>query len=257
MELNIEKFSPTTADLRQLVAQTSQITATDLKDKAQLKLVKENRTQLADARISITKIGKALREDAIAFQKAVITKEKELVAIVEPEELRLKAIEEEAKKQEEMERRMETLPRRIEVLQAVGIESSETEILSMDDNQFIEWKNAKVAEQQEAERIKLEAERQAIEREKAQIQLEKDMAEATEKAREDERKRIETETLASEARAKQEKEAEAKKLASQEKYQTFLAQNGYTEATKAQFYIARNGNEIALYKLVATYINQD
>lgn len=44
---------------------------------------------MADARIAIQKTGKAARENATKFSKAVIAREKELVEIVTPEETRL------------------------------------------------------------------------------------------------------------------------------------------------------------------------
>jgi len=52
-------------------------------DKAGYELVKKARLDLKEKRVLITKTGKAMREQALSFQKAVISKEKELVAIVE------------------------------------------------------------------------------------------------------------------------------------------------------------------------------
>lgn len=50
---------------------------------------------LVRARTTITKTGKAAREDAAAFQKAVIAAEKDLIAITEAEEARLLALRDE------------------------------------------------------------------------------------------------------------------------------------------------------------------
>lgn len=47
---------------------------------------------LADARIAITKTGKAAREDAVKFGKAVIAEEESLISITSPEEKRLLAL---------------------------------------------------------------------------------------------------------------------------------------------------------------------
>ena len=93
---DLEKFDPTVAELTAMVAKTKKLKATDLEDKAQLAIVKENRIVLKKARVQIEKRGKELREDALKFQRAVIAKEKELIAIIEPEEDRLEAIEQEA-----------------------------------------------------------------------------------------------------------------------------------------------------------------
>ncbi len=45
-----------------------------------------------EKRVSVEKLGKAARDDANAFSKAVVAEESRLVAIIEPEELRLKAL---------------------------------------------------------------------------------------------------------------------------------------------------------------------
>ncbi|MEM5429373.1 hypothetical protein [Cupriavidus oxalaticus] len=47
---------------------------------------------LANARIAITKAGKEARDDATKFSKAVIEEEKRLIAIIEPEESRLRTM---------------------------------------------------------------------------------------------------------------------------------------------------------------------
>ncbi|MFX8160626.1 hypothetical protein ABTL01_19900, partial [Acinetobacter baumannii] len=47
---------------------------------------------LANARIAISKAGKEARDDATKFSKAVIEEEKRLIAIIEPEEDRLRGL---------------------------------------------------------------------------------------------------------------------------------------------------------------------
>ncbi len=51
------------------------------------------RMRLKNTRVEIEKAGKVAREDATAFSKAVIAKEKELVGVIEPEESRLQALQ--------------------------------------------------------------------------------------------------------------------------------------------------------------------
>ena len=53
------------------------------------------RMALKNTRVEIQKLGKAAREDATAFSKAVIAKEKELIDVIEPEESRLQALQDE------------------------------------------------------------------------------------------------------------------------------------------------------------------
>lgn len=73
--------------LRELVAKSASIT--EIKDKTGRDQCHRAAMELADARIAIQKTGKAAREDATKFSKAVIAREKELVEIVTPEETRL------------------------------------------------------------------------------------------------------------------------------------------------------------------------
>lgn len=59
---------------------------------------------LANARVTITKSGKEAREDATKFSKAVIEEEKRLIAIIEPEESRLRGLRDEWDAERERER---------------------------------------------------------------------------------------------------------------------------------------------------------
>lgn len=59
---------------------------------------------LANARVSITKAGKAARDDANAFSKAVIAEEKRLIEIIEPEEARLRGLRDEWDAEREREK---------------------------------------------------------------------------------------------------------------------------------------------------------
>lgn len=53
------------------------------------------RMKLRTARVNLEKLGKAAREDAQEFSKAVIAKQKEYIGIIEPEETRLQQIQDE------------------------------------------------------------------------------------------------------------------------------------------------------------------
>lgn len=60
---------------------------------------------LANTRTSITKTGKAARDDANAFSKAVIAEEKRLVELIEPEEIRLRDLRDQWDEAREAEKR--------------------------------------------------------------------------------------------------------------------------------------------------------
>lgn len=213
---DLEKFDPSVAELTKMVQATKGITATDLKDKKQLAVVRENRIALKNARVKITKIGKELREDAIAFQRAVIDKEKSLIAIIEPEEERLAAIEEEAEQLAIREERLEKLPIRKERLLAInGTKwATDEELLVLDSEGFESFYNICVAENNEALRLKAieeqnereEKARLAREKEEAKIKEEQDKKQAEIDAREAEIKAREDAVKAEEQRIERERE---------------------------------------------------
>lgn len=209
--LKIERFNPTVAELQNLVELTKDISATDLEDKKQIEVVKKNRIALRDARITISKKGKELREEANAFSKAVIAKEKELISIITPEEDRLKNIEDEAKKIKIQKERLAILPQRIEKLNSIGDnrETNQEELLEMDDPAFTEYYNQRVADKNEADKLKIEQEREKQAKEAERLENEKKAQEREKQAREDERKRLEAEQKA-EAERKEREAKEAK-----------------------------------------------
>jgi hypothetical protein len=73
--------------LRELAAQSASIV--EIKNKAAREQCHSAAMVLRTRRTDIRKTGKTAREDATAFQKAVISEEDELVALIEPEEVRL------------------------------------------------------------------------------------------------------------------------------------------------------------------------
>lgn len=277
--VDLQEFDPTAAKLMEMVAATKDITATDLRDKVQLAVVRENRITLKKARVQIEKIGKSLREDAVARQKAVIAKENELIAIIEPEEERLASIEEEARYLAIREEREQKAPARRQRLHAIeGVTFTDDEFVQLDDAQFEAYYNQKVADKNaaDAERIRKEVEAKAAEKASAdaKIKAEQDAKQAEldakERALEAEKREIEHKKEVAEAEAKARKEAEQKAREDAEraenvrrlkeeaekamrerdqKYQDFLKKNGYTTEVGA-YYIAQTGNTVTLYKRI-------
>jgi hypothetical protein len=79
-----------------LLAMATKYTAiTEIKNKAGRDECHAAAMTLASARIAISKTGKAARDDATKFSKAVIQEEASLIAITEPEEKRLLALRDE------------------------------------------------------------------------------------------------------------------------------------------------------------------
>lgn len=247
---DLDQFDPTREALAQMVEATKGITAEDLEDKKQLEVVRRARIDLKNARVSIEKKGKELREDATKFAKAVIAKENELIGIIEPEEDRLKAIEEAAETLKQRRLREAQLPYRRDRLAEIGddVEVSDETLNGMENVDFSEYLNRRVAaknqrDREESERLsaerdaaakaeadrvkaeqdaeaarlkaesdRIEAARLAVEAEKERIAREEEAKRREEAAREDERRRAAEEAERKE-RERIEAEAAAKKAA--------------------------------------------
>lgn len=161
-------FDPNVEALTALVAESAGIVTVDLADPTQLEVVKTARIKLRDARVLIEKTGKGYRQDAIEYQRAVIAKEDSLIAIIEPEEKRLKAFEEQAKREKEDAIRREQLPARMERLTTNGLTMTEADVLALDSVEFETKFNELVAEKnrlagEEIEKQKREAQREITE----------------------------------------------------------------------------------------------
>ena len=290
-EKQLDKFDPTIAELKAMVKVTKDITATDLEDKGQLDIVRTNRIALKTARVKIKKTGKKLREEALAYQKAVIAKEKELVAIIEPEEDRLEAIEEEAKNLAIMKERLEKLPTRLFRLNAIadGIKIGDEDLLQMDASEFENYYNRRVADKNNLDRIKAEeeqakklaeieaehakiraeqdkreaelrAEREKIDAERREIDKQKEIKEAEERARVEAEARIkradeEKARSAENSRLEAERLARAntERLAKTQAYKVFLKSHGWTNATKDSFKVEETAEGYVLYKKLGVF----
>lgn len=188
--LNLESFNPKKAELLKLAEEAKAVTVTDLGDKKQLAVVHEKRMALREARLAITNGGKQLRADAVKFQKDVIAREKELIAIIESDEERLEKIEDDAKRHELVMARRAKTPDRVARLEQVlpGIKVDAAYLETLDDVAFEVFFNKHVAEKNRMdgeaaaeERRKLDEERQKIEEEKAAAQRKIDEAAAEER----------------------------------------------------------------------------
>lgn len=80
-------FSSTLERLRALAKESVSLVSVDTEDN--LAAAKAAKARLQSTRVLIEKTGKAARDDATKFGKAVIAKERELIAVISPEEARL------------------------------------------------------------------------------------------------------------------------------------------------------------------------
>lgn len=275
--MDIEKFNPTITELNNIVATAKTLTVTDFEDAEQIAKVKDHRLLMRDTRVSITKRGKELREEAVAFQKAVITKEKELIEIITPEEERLQGLEDEAKRQKELKVRMEQLPVRKEKIAGLKLTNesviatlTDEYILSFNADDFQGLLNKLLADKNEADRAEIEARERVVREAEEKTKRDAEIKEREENARQEEREKLEREQKMKEIREEEARKAEiakaeqAKKdeeerkkrermeLERDEKYQAFLKEHGYSEEVKADFVISKTGNQIRIYKLSGT-----
>ena len=283
MELNIELFNSTIAELTELAESYKGLNIAGPDDKEGYERVKKARIDLGDKRIAITNKGLEIREDANAYIKNVRKYELGLVAITEPVEDELQAKQDAIDEQIERNKRQALLPERREKCQSINCDPSDDLLLSLDPEAFAAFFNEQkeiylnekeAALKAEQERIDAEkrAEQEEIERqETARKQVEAAEAlEATAKAQREadearhtveleraktEAAALERERIEREAKEKAEREAkEQAELESKKKYQAFLKKHGVTAATIADktYELRQEGNQVRIYKLVDT-----
>jgi len=250
--MNIQEFSPAKAEIQAAVLEVEGLTINGVDDEAGYEAVKVGKKKLADYRIKISKFGKEQREEALAWQREVLRQEKELLAMIEPTETKLKgaleAIDEEKKRKE----REVLLPGRKAMLAEIEEIMTDEEILAMDEKEFSEFYTGKkmtYLEAKEAARKKEEEDKKRAE------ELEKAKAEAAEKARQEERERANREIeeaqrklkeseLRKEREAKEKEEAEKaeqERTEKNRKYKKWLKDNGMTEENKGEFIVKQLG----------------
>jgi hypothetical protein len=186
--LNLEKFNPQKSELITIVNGYKDLTINGIDDKEGYLAVHKSRMELKKIRVNIQNTGKELRADAIKFQKSVIDKEKEFIAIIEPVEQELADKEMAIDIQKERAKRLETLPQRVEMLGGIEIKLEDDFVLLMDDNKFSEFYNQKKGEYLQNKELKLKAEADRLEAEQKKADEDKKNAEI---AKEAERKAVE------------------------------------------------------------------
>jgi hypothetical protein len=126
VERAVAAFDEKEEELRELAARSSDITA--ITNKAGYEQVHAARVALKARRVEIAKHGKAVRDEATKFSKAVIAQEDRLIAIIEPEEKRLARLQDahdaeqlriSVEKAEAEQRRVDGLRARVEAIRCL------------------------------------------------------------------------------------------------------------------------------------------
>lgn len=246
----------------------NEVLSVDMSDKEEIKKAVK---VVVKARGIIQKKGKSYRDEANAFNKAVLSKEKEYLEIIGPAEEKLKytlgAIEEE----ELLEARRELLPMKLKQMEILKTIDQPTEefLLSLDAEAWVEYYNSQMKLEQEnlereearkkdiaeaEERAKKQAE-ENLEKEKARLEQEK--KDAVEKVKRDaekkeaDRLRVEAEEKAKVEKEEQEKAIEKARLEADKKFQDFLEENKYNPDTDKR--VKLEDGSVGLYRLVAIF----
>jgi len=261
-EKEITKFDITEATLRSMVEETKGIVNVDIDNKEDIEKVKKARIAIGKIRIELQRFGKDKRDWFNLMSKKIITREKELIAIIEPEEDRLKAFEEEFKSKKELADRVALLPVRKEKLFAIDkmITVDDSFLCSMDSSEFMGYCNELIASKNEKSRLELEerenklkvAETEAAHKEEVRIAAEKAREDEIEKADQREKNRIDNERILKEKEEKKDQE-EKEALDKDKKYKKWLKDNGYTEETKNDFVLEKVNNKVRLSKIIGIY----
>lgn len=130
MNYEIEQFNSDEAELSKLVVDLQAIDISNIEEvKNGLKIAKKTRT-------SITKKGKELRQESNEYSSAVIEREKELVAMIKPEEDRLSDVVAKEDRQALIEVQRPLLPIRREIISKLSLEMTDDAILAMEESDF-------------------------------------------------------------------------------------------------------------------------
>lgn len=195
-EMSLSVLDQREASLMALAASAKDLTIVGPEDKMGYKLVREKRIELKAERVQVQNDAFDLRENAVKFQKTVIKREKQLVAIISEEENRLSGLEdtydqwqEEIKRKKDKEEN-ERIQKRVDALAKFGY--------------AIDFYEAKIMEEENFQALLGEAEASYI---KEQERIANEKAEADRlKKEEEERMRIEREELARQRAEYEEKE---------------------------------------------------
>jgi len=225
--MEIQKFNPTKAEIQKAVDAANGLTINGVADEVGYATVKAAKKTLADYRNNITKFGKEQRAEAIKWQKEVLRQEKELVAMIEPTENKLKADLEAIDKEKMREERRILLPTRKKLMEDIGNVIDDDFLLDMDEKAFAVFYgerrldyDAMVQRQKEKEE---ERKRQEKEIEEAKEQAKKEAEEKAEREKKEEAERVEREKKEAEKKKqeelkkKEEEKIEAIKKAEREK----------------------------------------
>lgn len=220
VQKGLENFNNLKKELVEMQSTSKELVFTNFDDKDNNNKIVETRKLFKSKRVEIEKAGKLLRDQINPVIKEILSKEKELIAVIEPEEKRLMEIEKsieadkEAKRLEKERAEMEKVQTRCNKLLEFGHVADFYTVKSWTDEQF-EHELKSVIQLHEQEQARLETERiHAEQLERERIEQERIEREAMEAERlEQEKIKAEQEQIRiAQEKIQQQQEAEAKRI---------------------------------------------
>lgn len=248
----------------------------DAMDLSNIEEVKEKHKLFVKIRTTIKKQEKEMVDGANSFRNAVFAKRNEYLELSEPVEQKLKKVLDDEERRIIIEARKELLQEKKDKLSKLKIEQPIDDfLLELDEQGWVDYyanalnehqnalakeegarKEAEARKEREAQMIKEAEERARKEAEEKanakirELELEKERAKQAEIARQA-KEQAEKELAEKQKKDAEEKErAEAAALAKRKEFNEFLAKNNYNKDTDI---VKDCGNEVRLYKLVATF----
>lgn len=249
--LNLEEFNPKRAEVIALADKYRGLVIKDINDVEGYEAVHKAQMELVHTRTDIVKSSKAARENAVAYNKAVLKLEKDLIAEIEPVELILKNQKENIDALKAKASRVALLPSRRAKLVEVEATLSDDEIINMDANQFQDFLNQAKHTQLVAHEEKLKLEKEKIDKEREALEKEKHDAEIEKAAR------IKAEKEADDKRIRDAKAAEDKRIADLKKVEDDKLAAIQAEKDKSAKALRDADDKAALAKLQADKEKQD
>lgn len=163
--LNMDSFNPKKAELITLADEAKKALSVEIIDTKSYEVVHKAQMKLKDARVNIEKTGKAMREDAVAFQKKVIEVEKDLISVIITVEEELKAKKtiydkaQEEKKEAERKAQEELANTRNQELAKYGYVHDLFDLKIMEEDKFQELITEKKTSWETAENERIEKEK--------------------------------------------------------------------------------------------------
>ena len=247
---NLEVFNEIRNKLNSVVEINKGLKIEGVEDKEGYAKVKSAKKEIRDEEISLEKLAKSERQQALEYQRGIIALEKDLKEITSPiikdYDTQLKEIDELIAREE----RKVLLPHRRKLLEQVEYSLSDEDILNINEKDWAEFIDKKREEYLE---IKANEKREKERKEQEDERVEKAKKEAADKAIKEVNEIAKEEKDKEAQRIVQEhadKEAERVAMLKEEKIQEWLKANNYNDK---DFKLFEAEGKIVLYKKVSEY----